>query len=130
MATDLEARLVTLEASLAELRVELARVTAKRLGSMRQTLRCPACGGGKLFHIRAVKDITDSGTTDLALQKEISIWGRVKLNAGVLEAYACRSCRLVEWCAASLDNVEADGEDVLEVNAPVEPELDDGPYRG
>jgi hypothetical protein len=53
----------------------------------------------------------------------------VRLNAGIVEAFACRDCRLVEWHAVSLDDVEPDGVTVVAIDEPDEPTVDDGPYR-
>src|SRR4051812_33116171 len=125
-------RIVGLEAAVEslreELRVALAHVQAGRTATMRESSRCPACGGAKVLHFRHVKDVLHGKTVDLALQHEVSrFWGTV-ISAGPLEAFACRSCRFVEWYAISLEDVEVDGDDVVELEAPPA-QSPDGPYR-
>ena len=125
-----DARIAALEAAVVELRAEVARARRPMMRSMRVTHRCPSCNGGRLFHFRNIKDVANDGAVlNLSLQKDYSAWWGLKLSAGELEAYACQGCRLVEWHAATLDDVRPDGKEVVEIIAPVEPELADGPYR-
>jgi len=124
-----DARFAALEATVTELREELTRLRAPRR-SMRETYRCSSCGGTKILHFTHVKDMAHNGMVDLALQKQFSTWWGVKNMAGALEAFACKSCRLVEWNAISLDEVVADGTEVIELDGssaerPVAPT----PYR-
>lgn len=129
MSRELEARLAILEAQVGEVREQLARAKAARAHTMRMSHRCPACGGGRLFHFKRVKELSHAtSTVDLSLQKQAGWWG-VRLNAGIVEAFACRDCRLVEWHAVSLDDVEPDGVTVVAIDEPEEPTVDDGPYR-
>src|SRR5450432_2835889 len=103
---DTEARIAALEAALHEVRGklqvalddvhrELATAQRPRLGSMKQTRRCPACGGGRILYFRRIKERSRYALVDLALQYQLD-GSRFKLIAGVMEAYACRACRLVE----------------------------------
>lgn len=109
---DRDARIHALEARVAELDAQLRR---PRMTSMRATGRCPACSGQRVLHFRKIKDVAHGGVHDLSLQKDYSPWWGVKLVAGALEAYACRTCKLVEWHAVTLDDVKPDGEDVVEL---------------
>jgi hypothetical protein len=124
-----DARLDQLEATVAELQHELARVRAQRRLPMRQTHRCSACGGTRLFHVKSVSDMQATQAVPLSLQKEVSPWWGLRRSLGVLEAFVCRFCMLVEWHAASLEGISADGETVLEVEGTSEPETETGPYR-
>jgi hypothetical protein len=128
MADDANARITALEARLAELMDEVDRLRAGRSRSMRETYRCPCCGGTKILHFKNVKDIGQRGLYDLALQKRHSVWSGVKEVGGVLQAFACRNCRLVEWHAATLVDVTPDGHDIVELDGS-EPPPPGTPYR-
>src|SRR5688572_27549887 len=99
-----DARYATLESAIAELRTELARLQRPRINSMRSTGRCPSCDGRRLLHFKRVKEAAgDTGTVNLSLQKDdSSFWSIIGIDTGVLEAFACKACRLVEWNAISL----------------------------
>jgi hypothetical protein len=123
------ARIAALETTVAELRDELERLRAPRR-SMRETYRCSSCGGTKVLHFAHVKDLAHNGMVDLALQKYYSSFWGLKASAGALEAFVCRNCRLVEWHAISLRDVQVDGVDVIELDgADVERPMDPTPYR-
>jgi hypothetical protein len=126
-------RIEVLEAAVAELREQLHALTQRdsRIRSMRQTHRCPACGGTKLLHFRSIKELGHMGLVDLVLQKEYSPWrGRLKTTAGAVEAFACRNCRLIEWGAISLDDIVLDDKEVVEIDGDAEqPPAEPGPYR-
>jgi hypothetical protein len=126
-----EARYTQLESALAELRAELEQLRRPRISSMRSTGRCPSCHGRRLIHFKRVKDVAgDTTTVDLSLQKNItSFWQIVGTAAGVLEAFACRACKLVEWNAISLDDVKVEGPEVVEVEGPADVDPAGGPYR-
>ena len=123
-------KVIALQAAVDELRRDLDELRRARRGSMRDTHRCPACGGGQLLHFRRIKDVAQNGIVDFALAKQWDVWRWRSLHdvGGVLEAFACRACRLVEWHAISLDDVKPDGEDVVELTAE-DPAPGDGPYR-
>lgn len=131
--TDAEhmARYATLEAAIAELRVELARLQRPRIRSMRSTGRCPSCNGRRLLHFKRIEDAAGDGSSvQLSLQKDdSSFWSILGTDTGVLEAFACKGCRLVEWNAISLDDVKVDGTDVVEVEGPEDVDPASGPYR-
>ena len=128
---DKASRITELEKAVAELREELDRLrTGQRGSSMRQTWCCPACGGKQLFHFRHITELTRNGVVELTLQKEYSSWWGLQLSAAPLEAYVCRSCRLVEWDVISLDDVKPDGKEVVAVEAQAAPAAAaHGPYR-
>jgi hypothetical protein len=129
MADDNDHRIAVLEAALAEVRIELERLREpRRSGSMHQTHSCPVCGATRLLHFRKIQEMTRNGMVDLALQKEHSVWWGLRESAAALEAYACRNCRLIEWHAISLDDVNPDGKDVVEIEGGERP-VDPAPYR-
>ena len=120
-------RIAALEATVHDLVVEVKRLRAHR-GSMAQTHRCPACGCGSLVHFKRVRESTQGGLVDVALQHDPKIF-RVKLF-GKTSAYACRQCGLVEWHAADLDDVKLDDPYVELVEAPAEAAPESGgPFR-
>lgn len=130
MASDeIEARLTALLATVARLEDDLARATRPRPHAMWETGRCPGCGGGRLLHVRHIDDLNQSHTVPLSLQKDFSRWSGLRTAGGHLEAWVCRECRLVQWRAATLADVFPDGDDVIEVDAPPDPEATGGPYR-
>jgi hypothetical protein len=109
-------RIAALENAVADLQRELSDARRRQVRTMRSTRRCPSCGGHRLLHIREIKDMGHGRQYRLSLQKVISRWtGLVKKDPGTLEAFACTSCRLVEWHAASLDGIRADGVTIVEI---------------
>lgn len=112
-----------------ELQRELERVRAHRRLPMRQTHRCPACGGTRVLHIKSVSDMHHTATVPFSLQKDVSPWWGLRKSLGVLEAFVCRFCMLVEWHAASLDGIEPDGQTVIELEGTADAEPEKGPYR-
>jgi hypothetical protein len=125
-----DARIAALETAVSELRQELDLLRKGRTRSMRETYRCPACGGAKILHFTRIKELSHGGMIDLALQKQWSTWWGVKLSAAPLEAFVCRNCRLVEWHAISVDEVEPDGNEVVELDGNAHGRaMDPGPYR-
>jgi hypothetical protein len=123
--SDHEARIAALEDAVAQLQRELAR----RRGSMTQMRRCPACGSGSLFHFTQVQERQHGGRlSELALHHDRGLFFTDEIAP--LEAFACRSCRLVEWHARTLDNVIADGNEVIALEAgPEAPAPKMTPYR-
>ena len=124
-----DARLAQLEATVDDLHRELQRLRSQRRLPMRQTHRCPACGGTRLFHIKSVGEMNAAQAVPLSLQKEISTWWGLRKSLGVLEVFVCRFCMLVEWHAGSLDGITADGQTVLEIEGTADAEPETGPYR-
>ena len=124
MSSDAD-RLAALEATVAELRAEVARLRATTLHSMHLTHRCPACGTSALLHFRKVVHLG----VPVALQKKRRTMLGFEIVAGNVQAYACPTCGLVELRASELEEAELD-EVVEAVAAPAEPEPPaEGPYR-
>jgi hypothetical protein len=121
-------RIAALESAVADLRRELEEAKRPQMRSMRASHRCPACGGRQLLRCRGIQDSTPAGPIYLSLQKVFS-WGRIRHSGGVLEVYACKTCRLVEWHAATLDDVKPDGNDVIELVGTDEAAPPTTPYR-
>ncbi|MGE0547745.1 MAG: hypothetical protein AB7O24_05460 [Kofleriaceae bacterium] len=121
-------RIEALEASNANLREELERVRVTQRSPMHATGRCPACGSGSLFHfVRVQEEGHMDQRRDLSLQIQSLGW-RGYAKRAPLEAFACRTCRSVEWRAANLDNVTGDGKEVIAIETQdVSPTA--GPYR-
>lgn len=124
MATTDE-RIASLEVIIAELRAQLDR--PPRRDSMRQTLTCPCCGGGRILGVKQVKEYTHGGLTPLALGNKTTWFADG--SGDPLQAYVCRGCRYVEWHVASLDKLVPDGENVIEMVRPEQPLPQDAPYR-
>lgn len=123
-----DARIAALEAAVTELRRELALAQRPRMSSMRATHSCPACGGRTLLRFTTIKDVGHGATHELSLQKDYSAWWGLKSSGGMLEAFACRTCKLVEWHAVSLDDVVPDGVEVIELSGSDESPPSE-PYR-
>jgi len=127
MSDALLARMAVLEAKLEDLQREVDRLRGTHHASMAQLQRCPACGG-PLFHFTNVRERGHHGSlTDFTLHKRDSFWSTKDLAP--LEAYACRSCGLVEWHARELAAVEPAAD-----ARPIDPPADatppsDGPFR-
>lgn len=122
----IEDRLMALELAVSELRAELDAART-RIRTMRQTLTCPSCGGRRILHFRYINESNALGLTPLSLTTQYSGWRGV-LPGDPLEAFICKQCGLLEWHASGLENIEPDGEQVVELvhdeDAPPTP-----PYR-
>lgn len=127
------ARYAALESAITELRAELVRLKKPRIHSMRATGRCPSCNGRHLLHVKRLTDVSGDGqNVNLSLQKDRSgFWGALGsiTDTGVLEAYVCKACRLVELGASTLDDVKITGTDVVELVGPEDEDPAVGPYR-
>ena len=119
-------RIAALEATVHDLIVEVKRLRAHR-GSMAQTHRCTACGGGSLVHFTQVLEETRRGLEEFSLQQKPAFY-RTK-HLAPTSAYACRQCGLVEW-HAKLDDLKLDDPSIELIEAPAEavPERA-GPFR-
>src|SRR6185436_18076546 len=125
---DLRARMVALEEQVRDLRVELQTSLSGRFRSMRDSRRCPACGGESLFHILDAREKTHGGaTTPMSLHHERGFWSGGKEH-GPIEYFVCRTCMLVESHAKNLDGVEHDGQYVVAID-PDSTRPPDGPFR-
>jgi hypothetical protein len=121
------ARIAVLETKLDDLVREVERLRAARHASMAQLQRCPACGG-PLFHFTNIRERSHHGSlTDFTLHKMETFWSAK--DRAPLEAYACRSCGLVEWHAKELSAVEP-ATDALAIDPPADAlPPSDGPFR-
>lgn len=108
---EIEARFAALEQAVAELHARLDHVPR---GSMQQTLRCPACGGDRILHVRRVLEATRTESMPLSLGSKFNSW-RGHQPGDPLELFVCRGCGLVEWHATGLDKLEVDGVNVVEL---------------
>ena len=116
-------RINRLEATVAELRHQLAYANPSGFRAMRDSRRCPACDSGSLLHIRRLEEAMRQ---PLALYHAYT-WAGASTHAP-LEAFVCRTCRLVEWHAIELVGVEPDGDTVVEIEPEDDPPTE-GPYR-
>lgn len=124
--TALRDRVARLEAQLAELRDLVDRSHAGGFRSIRDTRRCPACGGGAFLHAPRTTQASHTQVVPFGIAHHWKWTGAVA--SGVMEVFACRHCGLVEWHVIAPADVEPDGVNVL----AVEPESDpprDGPFR-
>jgi len=117
------ARIARLEATVGELRHQLTFANPAGFRAMRDSRRCPACDSGSLLHIRRIEDAMRQ---PLALH-HMATWAGAATHAP-LEAFVCRTCRLVEWHAIELVGVEPDGDTVVEIEPEDDPPTE-GPYR-
>lgn len=125
---ELRARMAALEEMVRDLRVELATSLAGRFRSMRDSRRCPACGGEHLLHIpRALEKADHGSTTPLAVHHERGFWSGGKQH-GPIEHFVCRRCLLVESHAIDLEGVEPDGKHVIAIE-PDPTRTPDTPFR-
>jgi hypothetical protein len=132
--TDAElTRISSLEDRLDALAEEVTQLRVGRSSmGMARSHRCPACAGTKLIRFCRVQEASSrQETIEFSLQKHHSIWSGVQASGARLEAYACRSCMLVEWHAATLADVVVDGVEVMEVDggATADPLPSSAPYR-
>ncbi len=127
------ARMIALEATVTELRAQLATLverTTGRFGSMRDTSRCPACGHGRLLHIRTVTESASKGLDAMGLFHTQSRWTGMSTAFAPLSAFACRACGLVEWHAIDFEGITPDGDIIVEIEpGPERSPPRGGPYR-
>jgi hypothetical protein len=111
-----------LEERVARLEREVEALRERRSSSMRDELRCPACGVRRILHAPKVLDADADGRSELAIAKP-SVWSGKRV--GKLEAYICAGCMLVEWHVKDLDGLDEDADvSMLDGEAPRR-----GPYR-
>ncbi|XXR75270.1 RCC1 domain-containing protein [Sorangium sp. So ce394] len=92
----------SLEARVGRLEREVQALLERRSASMRDELRCPACGARKILHAPKVLDADADGRSELAIAKP-SVWSSRRV--GKLEAYICASAsaRVVKPCKVARD---------------------------
>ncbi len=125
---ELRARMTALEDLVRDLRVELATSLSGRFRSMRDSRRCPACGGERLLHIPDAQEKTDTGVTrPFAVHHERGFWSG-RREHGPIEHFICRACFLVESHVKDLDGVDPDGKYVIAIDPDPE-RPPDTPFR-
>lgn len=122
----LRERVAALESQLRELHELVAQSRAGGFRSMRDSRRCPACGGGALVHVRRASQASDAGVVPLGIV-HVSRWTGVVAH-GPLESLTCRACGLVELHVIDFTGVEADGKHVVAIDPEADPPRD-GPFR-
>ena len=124
--TALRVRVAQLEAQVAELRDLVDRAHAGGFRSIRDSRRCPACGGGAFLHVPEMTQVTEVGVAPLGISHQLKWTGAIA--RGVMESFTCRACGLVELHVVAPGEVEIDGKRVLAVDPEPDPPRD-GPYR-
>ncbi|CAN5761742.1 hypothetical protein BH11MYX3_BH11MYX3_44460 [soil metagenome] len=123
---ELRERMTSLENLVRDLQLELTRASVGGFRSMRDTRRCPACGGQHLFHITEALELSDGQSKPLAVHHYKAFWGA--RSRGPIEYFICRSCLLVESHARDLDGIDADGTAVIAIDPDGDVPVD-GPFR-
>ena len=121
-----ETRLEALERAVTELRAQLEHERT-RIRTMRMTHRCPSCGGKRILRFRHVDELDDNELKPLSLQRTWTFFGGWKGDP--LEMFACRACGFIEWQAPPLDNLKADGKNVIELVYDEAAVGEQAPYR-
>ncbi|WP_437296843.1 hypothetical protein [Sorangium sp. So ce426] len=112
----------SLEERVGRLEREVQALLERRSASMRDELRCPACGARKILHAPKVLDADANGGSVLAIAQP-SVWRSRRV--GKLEAYICAGCMLVEWHVKDIEGLDEHVDvSVLDGEAPRQ-----GPYR-
>lgn len=119
-------RIAALEDAVRELRAQLEELQRERTPSLRFGLRCYACGGERVLHIRQVLEGTYGKSVPLSLGATESMWSGHK-PGDPLEVFVCRGCGLVEWYASGFSKLEVDGKSIVELVREVPTPTD--PYR-
>jgi hypothetical protein len=121
-------QVATLRRQVQELQQQLATVSSQleqlrpRSDSMRDQVRCSACGCRSILHVNKVVD-RDQGQGTLAVSTK-GLWAPKPV--GQFEIYVCTSCGLVEWHVVDPAEIEVDGQ-IVEEHAGRAPTV--GPYR-
>jgi DNA-directed RNA polymerase subunit RPC12/RpoP len=117
----LQRRVRQLEEQLAAVTRDLEQIRPQS-DSMRDRVRCPACGCRSILHAHKVVD-RDQGQGTLAVTTK-GLWAPKPV--GQFEIYVCTSCGLVEWHVVDPAEIQVDGE-IVEVHEVRDPAA--GPYR-
>lgn len=123
----LRAEMAELSEQVKELHRELARSAAGGFRAMRDTRRCPACGGGRLLHIPAATELASRGAAPLTIHHLDGWWGAT--SKGPIEHFVCRGCMLIESHVTDLDGIEPDGKTVIAIEPEPEVPPGSGPFR-
>lgn len=93
--------------------------------SLRESLRCPACGGTTILHAPEVLDRAEGGAREPMAIAQPSVWR--SRTVGLLELYFCKRCGRAEWYVKDHAELEADGKSIREIDGSRGP--GDGGYR-
>jgi hypothetical protein len=131
--TDLRERVARLEAANTDLAAQLAAlrdaVERARIGgyrSIRDSRRCPACGGGAFLHVPRATQVSHTRIVPLGITHEWKWTGAIA--HGALESFTCRRCGLVELHVTDFSDVQVDGQSVIALDPEPDPPRD-GPFR-
>ncbi len=93
--------------------------------SLRESLRCPACGGTTILHAPEVLDRAEGGAREPLAIAQPSVWR--SRTVGLLELYFCKRCGRAEWYVKDHAELQADGKTIREIDGSRGP--GDGGYR-
>lgn len=96
------------------LRVKLDSASRRVNTSLRESLRCPGCGGTTILHAPQVLDRADGGARAAMALTQPSMWRSA--TVGELEVYFCKRCGLAEWYVKDPTKIRADGEQIRELD--------------
>jgi hypothetical protein len=116
---ELAARLGALEEELQAVKARLEAESDRRRGLMRDSRRCPACGGQKIFHVKKIED----GATQTLSAAFKNAWRATRL--GRIELFICAGCGHAELQVD--DPAQIEGKENVELLPP--PPGGRGPYR-
>jgi hypothetical protein len=122
----LEAANAALARQLDQLRDLVDRAHAGGFRSIRDSRRCPACGGGAFLHVPHATQVSEIGVVPLGIHHVTRWTGSVA--HGAMESFTCRHCGLVELHVVAPGEVTVDGKHILAVD-PEPPPPADGPFR-
>lgn len=124
-----EERIRELEATVRELEAQVAALAhalearRERRDAMRETLRCPSCGGRRILRAKRVADRDGGRQTPMA----VSIRGLFFPEAhGIFACDVCAACGLVEWHVDDPAAIDTEHEDIEVIEIADET---GGPYR-
>lgn len=124
MLEELLTEIASLRAEIQSLKAKLDTAERRTAPSIRDSLRCPNCGGTTIFHAREVLDRAEAGREALAIAQP-SVWR--SRTVGKLELYFCKRCGRAEWFVKDHAEIEADGEAFREIDGSRGPA--EGGYR-
>jgi hypothetical protein len=121
---ELRAEIASLHGQIQSLRAKVDAAERRTAPSIRDSLRCPNCGGTTIFHAQQVLDRTEAGREALAVAQP-SVWR--SRTVGKLELYFCKRCGRAEWFVKDHAEIEADGDVFREIDGSRGPAA--GGYR-
>ncbi len=102
------ARLAALETELASLRAQLDEAHAVRDRTMRAQGRCRACDGDVILRADKMLDRSHLGIPAPMAIAQTDNWTPKPI--GLIEAYICAGCGLIEWYVKDPGTIPVDGE--------------------